>query len=201
MRRALAAAMVAAVVLTGCARSEDADTKVLRNDIDNAPAALPAEPANDAAAAPMGEAGIAAALRKDAAGDGGFGETPKWMMERADLNGDGVDEALAYVLDPMFCGTGGCTLYVLGQKDGAWSVISKIGPSRLPIYKLDAGPDGWVNLGVTIGGGGAAPSVMSVPHDSNGYADNPTVAPAKPVEVAGKEALIADGEGAPLPAE
>ena len=142
---------------------------------------------------------VAEALRAKVSADGGVSDTAKWLVAHTDLNGDGTDEALAYVFDPMFCGTGGCSLYVLGQQDGQWAVIDTIGPARLPIYRLDAGPDGWATLGVTIGGGGAQPAVMTVAHDAKGYADNPTVAPAKVVVVSGKNPILPDDEGVPLP--
>jgi hypothetical protein len=201
IRRTLALVIAAAVAVGGCARSEDADTKILRNDVDNVPELPSADRALDEAVPATGEAAIAAAIRADAAKSGGLGDNPRWVLARSDLDGDGDDEALAYVIDPQFCGTGGCTLYMLDEKDGAWVVVSKTGPSQLPVYRLDPGPDGWVALGVTTGGGGAAPAVMNVARDSNGYATNPTVPPAKPVEVAGREPLLADGEGLPIPAE
>lgn len=185
------------LLIAGCARSEDADTKIARNDVD-----LPAvniDSAIEEAIPASNDAPIADAIRQKLTADGGLSPTAKWLVARTDLNGDGTDEALAYVIDPMFCGTGGCSLYVLGENNGAWSVTDVIGPSRLPLYRLGPGPDGWSAIGVTVGGGGAQSAVMAVPHDAKGYARNPTVEPAKSAPISGQRPLIAEEEGAPMP--
>jgi hypothetical protein len=197
--RIIASCLLVAASLAGCARSEPADTKVARNDIDKAPIAANVDSAIDQAVPSFNEAAVADAIRKKVADSGAFADTAKWMIAHTDLNGDGVDEAVAYVVDPGYCGTGGCSLYILGQQNGAWSVTDVIGPSRLPIYRLDPGSDGWASLGVSVGGGGIEGGVMSVPHDSKGYADNPTVAPAAPAQVGAQEPIIPDEDGTPLP--
>lgn len=202
MARALTIAAFTALALTACAKSEDADIKVLRNDVSAAPpSANLDEP--EAAKDPLeslGDAAIAAAIRADADANGGFSESPRWLMRRIDLNGDGTEEAVAYVIDRNFCGSGGCSLYVLTQQGGAWTISDEIGPAQLPIWQLDPGADGWAALGVSIRGGGAKPAMMSVPHDSNGYADNPTVAPARSVEIGTRTPILDEQEGTPLPA-
>lgn len=197
----LVAAALLATAIGGCAKVEDADTKILRNDVDNPPAATKIVTAQTRDMPASDDSAIANVLRKDAAPDGGLSKDARWIVAKTDLDRDGSPEALAYVLDPALCGSGGCTLYVLDQQDQGWVIADKIGPAQLPVYKLDSGPDGWSVLGVTIGGGGAQPAVMTVSHDPKGYIDNPTVAPAKPVTVSGVDPLLPDQEGTPLPAE
>jgi len=199
MHQSFVVLILAASALASCARSEDADTKIARNDVDAAPAAANVDSAIEEAVPVTNEMPVAEAIRAKVAADGGLSENAKWLVAHTDLNGDGTDEALAYVMDPMFCGTGGCSLYVLGQKGGEWEVTDVIGPARLPVYRLDPGADSWATLGVTIGGGGAQPAVMTVGHDAKGYAKNPTVAPAKVVVVSGQNPILPDDDGTPLP--
>ncbi|MEN3971827.1 hypothetical protein WJS89_04015 [Sphingomicrobium sp. XHP0235] len=109
----------------------------------------------------------------------------------ADLDDDGTDEVLAYAMGPMLCGTGGCGLYVLRRAGDGYRILDEIGPSQLPVYELAPGADGWAELGVTVYGGGMGEQVMAVPHDAAGYADNPTVAPARPVTTSTDTVIIA----------
>ena len=109
-----------------------------------------------------------------------------------DLDGDGEAEVLAYAMDPMICGTGGCTLYVLRKAGNSYRILDQIGPSQLPIYKLPAGEDGWAELGVTTYGGGVAEQVMAVPHTEAGYASNPTGEPAYGITPGDAEVIIAE---------
>ena len=111
-----------------------------------------------------------------------------------DLDGDGVAEVLAYAIDPMICGTGGCSLYVLRKAGDSYRILDQIGPSQLPIYKLPVGEDGWAELGVTTYGGGVAQQVMAVPHGEAGYAPNPTGEPAYGVAPGDAEVIIAAPE-------
>ena len=107
-----------------------------------------------------------------------------------DLDGDGRNEAIAYLIDSNRCGSGGCSVFILAQHQKRWDVIDRIGPAQLPVYRLGRGADGWAELGITVSGGGVAQEVMAVPHSSSGYADNPTVAPSRPVDPAGTEIII-----------
>ena len=116
-----------------------------------------------------------------------------------DLNGDGKDEALVYLIDPMMCGSGGCNLYILtDQGSSKWAVESNLTVARLPIYRLTTKTDGWADLGVSVSGGGLRRMVMKVPHASGGYARNPTVSPAVPTGIAGAKTLIAEEAATPV---
>lgn len=189
-RLILAAAALAA--LGGCARSDDASVPVNRADADVAPADMPI-PVPSFEELNIADAPIAAAIRQSLASAGGISADARWLMNRIDLNGDGTDEAVAYLLDPKRCGTGGCSLFVLSDLGtNAWEVTDVIAPSQLPIYQLPKGTDGWTMLGVTVGGGGAVRQVMAVAHEAEGYADNPTIAPSAPAKTDGAPVLIED---------
>lgn len=204
MRRTLVVTAAAAVALTACARSEPAETDFNQIRVDE-PAPMLNDAGPDLAQTPTTDLPVAAALRQALAASGGIGADAKWLVGRADLNGDGKDEALAYVIETATCGTGGCSLYVLSDNGtNGWQVIDKIGPAQLPLYVLSpGGADGWATLGVTVGGGGAERALMAVPHSAEGYLDNPTAAPAKKAEPGSAKPLI-DGDMAkavPIPSD
>lgn len=65
-----------------------------------------------------------------------------------DLNGDGHNEAVAFVVGPEGC-TEGCDLYVLQPKGKRYQIISRIPTSKVPVYALDQRSHGWRDLVVT----------------------------------------------------
>ena len=107
-----------------------------------------------------------------------------------DLNGDGLNEAVVYLLDPSLCGSGGCNTFILTQNGRRWQVVGNITITHPPIYRLPRGKDGWAELGVTVSGGGLERMVMAVPHGKGGYARNPTVPPARPIDPRSADVLI-----------
>ncbi|MEZ5669287.1 MAG: hypothetical protein R3F55_17995 [Alphaproteobacteria bacterium] len=40
-----------------------------------------------------------------------------------DLNGDGVDEYVAQIIDGYWCGTAGCSTWVLSEDGGTWHML------------------------------------------------------------------------------
>ncbi|MEO7563844.1 MAG: hypothetical protein ABIR63_06525 [Sphingomicrobium sp.] len=190
--RPLILAAATLIALTGCARSDDASVPVNRSDADVAPADMPI-PVPSFEELNIADAPIAAAIRQSLASTGGISADARWLMNRIDLNGDGTDEAVAYLLDPKLCGTGGCSLFVLTDRgSNAWEVTDVIGPAQLPVYQLPKGADGWTMLGVSVGGSAAVRQVMGVAHEAEGYADNPTTEPTIPARTEGAPVLIED---------
>jgi hypothetical protein len=97
-----------------------------------------------------------------------------------DLNGDGRPEALAYLVGNEWCGSGGCTLFILSKTGKSWNVMSRITITRPPVRVLDAVSNGWHCLGVQVSGGGIRrPYQAEIPFNGKKYASNPTVPPAR----------------------
>ena len=96
-----------------------------------------------------------------------------------DLNGDGVDEWIAYVAGPGACGTGGCPMQIFQQTDDGIEIKGQLSVVQLPVGVFGTETDGWRDLAVTIGGGGAEYAVVKVPYSDPAYVSNPTVAPAE----------------------
>ena len=190
------------MALGACARSEPAETDFNQSMLE-APAAVVNDSMPDVAPAPSTDLPVAAALRQALAASGGPSAEAKWLTARADLNGDGKDEVLAYVVDPKVCGADGCTLYVLSDNGtNGFQLTDTIGPVQLPVYALaPAGADGWATLGVTVGGAGREAALVAVAHDATGYAKNPAAAPAKPAQAGAAKPLLDDpAKAQPLPA-
>jgi|TARA_B110000879_G_scaffold203504_1_gene281178 hypothetical protein len=51
-----------------------------------------------------------------------------------DLNADKIDEVIVYYEAPNFCGSGGCSSYILGQADGGsgWEILGQFFPGYEP---------------------------------------------------------------------
>ncbi|MBO3759454.1 hypothetical protein [Ciceribacter sp. L1K22] len=108
----------------------------------------------------------------------------------ADLNADGADEVLAYVMGPMWCGSGGCNLLVLTPKGESFSVVMDASVAQMPVGVLPTTSHGWADLAVSVGGGGAASGTVAMRFDGTAYPGNPTVAPAEPVDPSAARMLI-----------
>jgi len=115
-----------------------------------------------------------------------------------DLDGDGIPEAIVYPISSYWCGSGGCTLFVLKQAGGTWTEVSRSTISRPPIYVLSNVANGWHSLGVWVQGGGIQPGYEAqLDFDGHSYPLNPSVPPAQ--RLAGTpegQVVIAGLEGA-----
>ncbi len=94
----------------------------------------------------------------------------KFQYEAVDLNGDGIKEYLVGFKNSYFCGSGGCTFYLL-QNDG--SVITIFTVSDAPfIAMISSKTNGWKDLLVNSDG-----SLRLLQFDGKTYPSNPSVAP------------------------
>ena len=90
--------------------------------------------------------------------DAGGGAKAWYVYGRVDLNGDGRDEVLAYLLGPFFCGTGGCTLLLFTESGNGYSLVNEFPTSRLPITVSSTKTGGWNDIIRPESGGGTKPS-------------------------------------------
>lgn len=104
--------------------------------------------------------------------------TARYKRADADLDGDGRSEALVYVTDPSYCGSGGCTLLVLSPGERGYRMALRSTVTQLPVRLLPTFTRGWRDLGVTVSGGGITrPYVARLRFDGHSYPGNPTAAP------------------------
>lgn len=111
----------------------------------------------------------------------------------------GTSGDLTFVLfsGPEYCGSGGCTLLILSDGGAAgYAVLGKTTITRAPIRVLSTSTNGRPDIGVQVAGGGVEPHEALLAFDGAEYPSNPTVAPARRVDGAQGQVVIA--EDAPL---
>jgi hypothetical protein len=100
----------------------------------------------------------------------------------ADLNDDGRSEAFVYVTDRSYCGSGGCTLFVLSRHRRSYRIVLRSTLTQLPIRLLSTSTHGWRDIAVTVAGGGVTrPHLAHLRFNGRRYPSNPTVSPAIPL--------------------
>jgi hypothetical protein len=113
----------------------------------------------------------------------------------ADLDGDGVDEAIAYLSGPYWCGSGGCGAYVLKAAGDTYQVVTETSVTQLPIGVLPTSSNGWRDLYVSVSGGGMAAGTVALKFDGKTYPDNPTVDTVAADPATGTELIAEDAAG------
>ncbi|MEA3012936.1 MAG: hypothetical protein QOD42_1481 [Sphingomonadales bacterium] len=106
-----------------------------------------------------------------------YGET-SYVAAFADLNGDGRDEALVSLQSGMFCGSGGCALYIYTPAGASWREVAELTIVNAPVRLLSTRSRGWRDLAVMVRGGGIhIPHEARIRFDGRTYASNPSLAP------------------------
>ena len=100
--------------------------------------------------------------------EGGTGRG-RYAYGRVDLNSDGRDEVLVYLLGSIFCGTGGCNLLLFTQTQNGYSLINNFPISRLPVIVSTKRTKGWNDLIRLESGGGAKASYVRHTFDGKHY--------------------------------
>ncbi len=95
----------------------------------------------------------------------------EFILEAADVNGDGKDEYfVGFFTSFYFCGSGGCSVYLLNNDLGLVTAFSVSGES---IYILNDRTDGWNDLAIFSGG-----KYRLIKFNGAGYPENPSLSPA-----------------------
>jgi hypothetical protein len=105
-------------------------------------------------------------------GKDGFGPNAQYAIAFSDLNDDHHQEALVHLAGPNFCGSGGCTTFVLTPAVDGWHSLGRITISGLPIYRLPQSHNGWFDLAVRVGGGGMEPGMRAARFAKGRYSSN-----------------------------
>ena len=103
--------------------------------------------------------------------DIGGGNKARYIYSRVDLNGDGREEVLVYLLGSIFCGTGGCNLLLFEQGDEGYSLVNNFPISRTPVTVSTEKASGWSHLVRPESGGGALPSYVVHTFDGEKYVE------------------------------
>ncbi len=98
-----------------------------------------------------------------------------------DLNGDGRQDALVLLENPMyFCGTGGCTMLVFKGTQSGFEFVSRSTLIRGPVLVSDTKTHGWRDLIVEVSGGGIAAKQVALKYTGSEYPLNPSTLPPLP---------------------
>jgi hypothetical protein len=117
----------------------------------------------------------------------------------ADLNGDGRDEALVSLYSGMFCGSGGCALYIYTPAGRSWREVAELTIVNAPVRLLATRTHGWRDLAVMVRGGGfERPGEARITFDGRTYASNPSLAPALRRGTSGRILIRDEDRGRPL---
>jgi hypothetical protein len=107
----------------------------------------------------------------------------RYIAAFRDLNGDGIPEAIVYLMGNSWCGSGGCNTLILAREGSSWRIVTNIRITRRPIRVLTNESHGWRSLGVWVQGGGIQPGYEAeLPFDGKSYPRNPSVPPARRLE-------------------
>jgi hypothetical protein len=93
----------------------------------------------------------------------------KFIFFEYDLNDDSKKEILVGTRGPYFCGSGGCTIFIL---DNQGNVISKFSVAGYPIIIDNNKTNGWKNLFIFSGG-----KNHIITFNGKNYPSNPSVQP------------------------
>lgn len=130
--------------------------------------------------------------------------TTRYAAAFVDLNDDGNDEVIVYLIDNKWCGSAGCSALVLGRQGSSYRRVTKMTVTQLPIRVLLTKTNGWHDLGVWVQGGGIQRGYEAkLRFNGNKYPSNPSISPAQPLRTKpeGKVLIAADAKGAPLYSE
>jgi putative lipoprotein len=132
-----------------------------------------------ATAQPGSNESLHAHLQRQFADQAEFDPDARYSMARADLNGDGREEALVLMRARSWCGTGGCTMLVLTPERSGWRTISRVSVTYAPVRLLPTRSRGWRDLSVRVGGGGIRAGEVTLRFNGRTYPSNPSTLAAQ----------------------
>lgn len=132
--------------------------------------------------------------------DDAMGRETMYSSAFVDLQDDGNQEAIVYLLGNEWCGSGGCTTLILAPQGPSFRIVTRITIAQLPMRALTTKSQGWHDLGVWVAGGGIRGYEAGLPFDGRTYPRNPSVAPARHLaeKVPGKVLISEDTTRKPL---
>ena len=90
----------------------------------------------------------------------------------ADLNGDGRSEALVMPHAGLFCGSGGCALYIYTPQGSSWRQVEELTITGAPVRMLPTRTRGWRDLAVQVRSGGMdLPRQVRLRFNGSGYSE------------------------------
>ncbi|WP_159713550.1 hypothetical protein [Sphingomonas sp. AX6] len=79
----------------------------------------------------------------------------RYQSASVDLNDDDIPEVIVLAKDRDYCGSGGCTLFILTPTADGCRVVTRMTVTRPPVRVLSTSSHGWRDLAVRVAGGGS----------------------------------------------
>lgn len=118
-------------------------------------------------------------------------ERARYAYERVDLNGDGREEVLVYLMGSFFCGTGGCNMLIFREaSEGEYLLVNDYSITQLPVIVSPGKSNGWNDIWRMESGGGAEASYVRHSFDGRRYAKKERIGASKAPE--GKPCLAGE---------
>ena len=104
--------------------------------------------------------------------------TPHFEYAVADLNGDGIPDAIVRLIGPDWCGSGGCNMVIFRGGPHGYKLVSTATVTQKPIKLSPEVQHGWHTLLVSVRGGGLLPGFLALMQfNGSRYPGNPSVQP------------------------
>ncbi len=184
--------LMASAALTACSPARDAGSN-------RGPEAAAPPPAEEAGALPSQPLGSASETALGAAVASFLGDRGNATRAAIRVVGAGEgDLALAYLVGPDWCGSGGCNLLILRRGSNTWTTVGNVSRVRPPVRLLTTSSQGLPDIGVTVSGGGGPPAYEArLSFDGQTYPRFPSEEPL--VDAVGT--TIIDSADLPAPAD
>ncbi len=96
-------------------------------------------------------------------------ETDAYEVSLLDLNDDGFEDAVILLRGPQSCGSDGCTMMVFQGTDLNFFLRSETVLVTEPVRVAAETNNGWHDLVIQVGGGGAAYTQVRLEYDGEAY--------------------------------
>ncbi len=98
-----------------------------------------------------------------------------YEFKRADLNGDGLEDALVLFKNPFghWCGTHGCTMLIMKAGLEHFTAVNIIKPIRPPLYISRIKTNGWKDLIIRVSGRAGTTKNVALHFDGRRYPTDP----------------------------
>jgi len=100
-----------------------------------------------------------------------IGREDRYVYSKVDLNDDGRDEVLAYLLGPFFCGTGGCNLLLFEGTGDGYNLVNSFPTTDTPVIVSSETSNGWKDIWRHRTGGGMPANYIANRFDGESYVD------------------------------
>ena len=129
------------------------------------------------------------------------GKATRYFAAFVHLRDDNTQQAIVYLTNDGWCGSGGYTTPILEPKGSTYRVITKVMTTRPPIRVLSTKTNGWHDLAVRVQGGGVVHAYEAkLPFNGKSYPISPSIPAAQPLtaEIAGEVIVPTSVAGEPL---